>query len=244
MITLNPVIVNIDLSLEAPVFDVKVEFNTPVYEFKFDFFPIKEPGKDFTFEDFTPDQLLFLKKPALDAAEIANSKATLANQAAIDANAAKELALEVANHPDVVINEYWHKWNTVIHAYENTGIKAKGEQGPQGLTGIYASEIVTSPLSGTLLLKMNTEIFLVGALTSSNNFNISVPNLLENQVSECILCFKIGASLPTIVHPSPNLYWRGSAPVLAINTSWTFCYERVRTSSTTSEIWAIAIKNA
>lgn len=68
-----------------------------------------------------------------EKAVLANEKATLANQAATDANAAKVLALEVADHPDVVVNEYWHKWNLVSHAYETTGIKAKGENGIYGV---------------------------------------------------------------------------------------------------------------
>lgn len=40
---------------------------------------------------------------------------------------ATALALEVANHPDIVVADYWHKWNAVTNEYETTGIRAKGD---------------------------------------------------------------------------------------------------------------------
>ena len=59
---------------------------------------------------------------ANNAANNANTKAGLADTAAT-------LAIEVAEHPDTIVNEYWWKWNTTTNVYENTGIKAKGDTG-------------------------------------------------------------------------------------------------------------------
>lgn len=48
-----------------------------------------QKGDDFTFDDFTPEQILLLQKPAIDAASNANSAAQSANEAAIVANNAR-----------------------------------------------------------------------------------------------------------------------------------------------------------
>ena len=55
-----------------------------------------------------------------------------------NANNAAALAIEVAEHPDIIVNDYWQKWNTATNAYENTGIKAKGDKGNQGDPFIYS----------------------------------------------------------------------------------------------------------
>ena len=49
------------------------------------------PGEPFTYDDFTPEQIKELQKPALDAAETANEAAQNANNAATLAAQAKEL---------------------------------------------------------------------------------------------------------------------------------------------------------
>lgn len=49
------------------------------------------PGKPFTYDDFTPEQIEELQKPAIDAAETANEAAQNANNAATLAAQAKEL---------------------------------------------------------------------------------------------------------------------------------------------------------
>ena len=59
----------------------------------------------------------------------ANNAATNANTKAGLADTAATLAIEVAEHPDTIVNDYWQKWNTTTNAYENTGIKAKGDTG-------------------------------------------------------------------------------------------------------------------
>ena len=52
-----------------------------------------------------------------------------AETATTNAENAAILAIEVAEHPNTIVNEYWWKWNTTTNAYENTGIKAKGDTG-------------------------------------------------------------------------------------------------------------------
>ena len=81
---------------------------------------------------------------ANNAANNANTKAGLADAAATNANTkaglantAATLAIEVAEHPDTIINEYWHKWNTTTNAYETTGIKAKGDTGKSAYQSYY-----------------------------------------------------------------------------------------------------------
>lgn len=79
---------------------------------------------------------------AIEAADLANSKAILANDAA-------GLAQEVAEHPDMVVSDYWHKWNTTLNVYENTGIKAKGDTGPMADVSMLVNE------SGELIATIN-----------------------------------------------------------------------------------------
>ena len=70
-----------------------------------------------------------------------------AQTATTNANTAKDLALEVANHPDIVQNDYWYKWNTMTDVYENTNIKAKGEAGAgavvKQVTGISETDVMS-----------------------------------------------------------------------------------------------------
>lgn len=51
-----------------------------------------EPGAPFTFEDFTPEQILALQKPATDAADAVNEVIQTANTATTNANDAAEAA--------------------------------------------------------------------------------------------------------------------------------------------------------
>lgn len=116
-----------------------------------------DKGDPFLYADFTPAQIAELQQPAADAiasiqaVELSVEQAeALRVQAEIDrqtntgtaiqnaetatqnADTATDLALEVANHPNIIQNDYWYKWNTTTDVYENTNIKAKGEQGIQG----------------------------------------------------------------------------------------------------------------
>lgn len=82
---------------------------------------------------------------------------------------ATALAVEVAEHPDTIINDYWWKWNTTTNAYENTNIMAKGgvyypvfRLDPEtGILSITADSDFTNTTfeidkkRGTLLLKIN-----------------------------------------------------------------------------------------
>ena len=94
-------------------------------------------GEKMTFSDLTTEDIAELQQPATEASETltqavniklveadtviqnADAKASLANDAA-------SLAIEVANNPDKVVADYWHKWNATTKQYENTGIRATG----------------------------------------------------------------------------------------------------------------------
>ena len=119
----------------------------------------------------------------------------------------------------------------------------KGDKGDTGLSGIYNSEVVASPTTGTLTLKYCTETTLSTPLTNANIFTVAMPAVVPGKVNESILILKVGASLPTIAQPS-GIVWRGAIPTLAINTNWTIVYEQVNTTGFTYEIWATACKNA
>ena len=56
-----------------------------------------EKGEDFTFEDFTPEQIADLKKPAVDAAETANTAAKRAKDISDSVTSAEELRVEAEN---------------------------------------------------------------------------------------------------------------------------------------------------
>lgn len=52
-----------------------------------------------------------------------------AETATNEANTARDLATEVANNPDKIVDDYWWKYNPATKVYENTNIRAKGDAG-------------------------------------------------------------------------------------------------------------------
>ena len=113
-------------------------------------------GDAFEYADFTPAQIAELQQPATDAiasiqavelsveqAEAIRVQAEIDRQtntgtaiqnaetATQNADTATDLALEVANHPDIIQNDYWYKWNTTTDVYENTNIVATGKSAYQ-----------------------------------------------------------------------------------------------------------------
>lgn len=65
-----------------------------------------EPGKAFTYEDFTPEQIAELQQPATEAAEEANTAAKSATDAAQTANEAAELA---AQSKELLFRDLWNE---------------------------------------------------------------------------------------------------------------------------------------
>ena len=150
-----------------------------------------EKGDPFTYDDFTDEQIAELKRPATEAADVANQAAEATNQskeaadqaeaerkaneearmaaetarqtntnvaianaekATSDANtaaqnaikakedteAATELANELNDHPWIIQQGVWYKWNTDTDQYESTGLQAKGDTGSSfNIVGIY-----------------------------------------------------------------------------------------------------------
>ena len=108
----------------------------------------------------------------------------------------------------------------------------------------YDSETVSAPANGgTLTLKNATETVISTTLTNTHSFTIALPTAVAGKVNESILIFKTGATLPTLTQPSGVVY-RTETPVIAINQTWTFCYERVSfDGGSTFEIYVSATKN-
>lgn len=77
-----------------------------------------ERGEPFEYSDFTPEQINELKRPATEAAEIANSAASKANSAAMNATTAASTAINAAN----AIKETEQE----INASENSRKEAEG----------------------------------------------------------------------------------------------------------------------
>ena len=71
---------------------------------------------------------------------------------------ATALAVEVAEHPDTIINDYWWRWNTTTNAYENTGIRAKGD--------VYYSTFSVNLETGKLEMTYDTDF-------TNTNFSIN-----------------------------------------------------------------------
>jgi len=93
--------------------------------------------------------------------------------------------------------------------------------------GRYDAETVSAPANaGTLTLKNATETVVSTTLTNSNSFTIALPTAIAGKINESILIFKTGATLPTLTQPAGIVY-RTETPVIAINQTWVFCYERV-----------------
>ena len=108
----------------------------------------------------------------------------------------------------------------------------------------YSAETVPTPANaGILTLKNATETVISTTLTNSNSFAIALPTEVAGKVNESILIFKVGATLPTLTQPSGVVY-RTEMPVVGINQTWTFCYERVSyDNGSTFEIYVSATKN-
>ena len=138
-------------------------------------------GDPFLYEDFTPEQIAELQRPATDAVTAVNeaealrvtaetirveneqgrvtaeglrataeqTRQTNTSTAIQNAENATTLALEVAEHPDTIINDYWWKWNTTTNAYENTNIMAKG--------GVYYPVFELNPDDGLLTLTADSD---------------------------------------------------------------------------------------
>ena len=107
----------------------------------------------------------------------------------------------------------------------------------------YSTETVSAPANGgTLTLKNATETVISTTLTNSNTFTIALP-ATTGKVNESIVIFKVGSTLPSLTQPTGVIY-RTETPTIAINQTWTFCYERVTyDSGSTYEIYVSATKN-
>lgn len=115
----------------------------------------------------------------------------------------------------------------------------------QSIISAYTSETVSAPANaGTLTLKNATKTVISTTLTNSNSFTIALPTeVADGKINESILIFKTGATLPTLAQPSGVVY-RTEAPVIAINQTWTFCYEMVSyDNGLTFETYVSATKN-
>ena len=108
----------------------------------------------------------------------------------------------------------------------------------------YYAETVPAPANaGILTLKNATETVVSTTLTNSNSFTIALPTPTIGKVNESVLIFKTGTTLPTLTQPAGVIY-RTETPVIAINQTWTFCYERVSYDSGSNyEIYVSATKN-
>ena len=106
-------------------------------------------GKALYYTDLTPEQITELQRPAADMiAELTvlqeelNRVETLRQQAEelrvqknqeaiLNAIEAKNLAIEVVEHPPVIVNDVWRRWNFETNSYETIGARAKGDSAYQ-----------------------------------------------------------------------------------------------------------------
>ena len=113
---------------------------------------------------------------AITNAETATSSANTAAQNAIkakeDTETATALATELNNHPMIIQDDVWYKWNAGTDAYENTGISAKGEKGDTGTVGIMLD---AEPTEATLT-------YIVGDVTY--NFELGMSAIYPDSKSD------------------------------------------------------------
>ena len=132
-----------------------------------------------------------------------------------------------------------------IKTINGESILGSGNIEIQGGGSSYDAETVSAPANaGILTLKNATETVVSTTLTNSNSFAIALPTeVAAGKINESILIFKTGATLPTLTQPSGVIY-RTETPAIAINQTWTFCYERVSyDNGSTFEIYVSATKN-
>lgn len=121
--------------------------------------------------------------------------------------------------------------------------RTNASTGGSNVNSYYAETVAAPANAGTLTLKNATETVISTTLTNSNSFTIALPTTTAGKVNESILIFKIGATLPTLTQPTGVVY-RTETPDIAINQTWTFCYERVSfDGGSTFEIYVSATKN-
>ena len=80
----------------------------------------------FHFSDFTNEQIEQLQKPALDAAEEADKATRRLN--------------DLSDHRDKIIDSYWWRWNEATDEWENTGEKARGDDGNVMFASFYRKD--------------------------------------------------------------------------------------------------------
>ena len=100
--------------------------------------------------------------------------------------------------------------------------------------GAYDSEVVASPTTGNLTLKLATETVLETALTDANVFTVVLPTP-TTRVNESILIFKVGATLPAITLPVGITFPKPL--VYEANKTHTIAFEQVTFNGTDYEIF-------
>lgn len=56
-----------------------------------------------------------------------NNTLNIVNEQVQEINSLEAIIQELVDHPDIIIEDYWHKWDLDTNTYINTGIKAKGD---------------------------------------------------------------------------------------------------------------------
>ena len=174
-----------------------------------------ERGKAFYYTDFTPEQIKELQRPAADMiAELtvlqeelnrvealrqqAEELRVQQNQEAIlNVTEAKNLAIEVVEHPPVIVNDVWYRWNFIAHTYETTGAKAKGDSAYQvwleaGNTGTVEDYLAS--LKGDtgnygvveFVINENMELEQHTLIGEPLNFSIVDDDLILNEAGETV----------------------------------------------------------
>ena len=118
------------------------------------------------------DAINIATENANNAAASANTAAQNAIKAKEDTEAATALATELNDHPMIIQDDVWYKWNAGTDAYENTGIAAKGEKGDTGTVGIMLD---AEPTADTLT-------YIVGGVTY--NFELGMSAIYPDAESD------------------------------------------------------------
>lgn len=131
----------VDATIDAGI-EAGIEFNVETYTLDGTvfFYAKGDKGDPFTYDDFTEEQILNLKRPALEVfaqweetykPNVLNATSNANDAAVLAASKAEEARLAAINAKADYVgrDNYIYHWNATLQQYEKTDINVKGDQG-------------------------------------------------------------------------------------------------------------------
>nr|WP_297306427.1 hypothetical protein [uncultured Flavobacterium sp.] len=171
VMNLNPLAPDVDRNIEQEAVYVNhyqgltVTLNIQNGVWAFEISEVGLPGKDFKFEDFTPEQIAILQQPAQDATDAANQSAERANEVSdrmeVVVTEAENKVIEIEQRTQVAITAT----NDVINAAEAkiTDVEQRTEV---AITA--TNEVITEAEAKITDVEQRTQVAINGTISATN----------------------------------------------------------------------------